>query len=109
MKRAINFRDGIPPEMVECLIYLRLYYGASGDMPAHCVQGLAGERLWHGISLWQLHRHNSSARSKSSDVLCRWAHVGTICMPAEKSTYACVQLGWCIPKLVLILRLQADI
>ena len=56
---------------------------------AHGVQGLAGERLWHGISLWQLHSHNSSARSKSSDVLCRWVHVGTICMPAEKSTYAC--------------------
>ena len=94
--------------MFETGPYLRLYYDASGDMPAHGVQGLAGERLWHGISLWQLHSHNSSARSKSSDVLCRWAHVGTICMPVEKSTYACVQLGWCIPKLVSILRLQAD-
>ena len=82
--------------MFETGPYLRLYYGASGDMPAHGVQGLVGERLRHGISLWQLHSHNSSACSKSLDVLCRWAHVGTICMPAKKSIYACVQLGWCI-------------
>ena len=96
--------------MFETGPYLRLYYGASGDMHAHGVQGLAGERLWHGISLWQLHSHNSSALSKSSDVRAMQvgAYVGTICMPAEKSTYACVQLGWCIPKLVSILRLQAD-
>ena len=64
--------------MFETWPYLRLYYGASGDMPAHGVQGLAGERVWHGISLWQLHSHNSSARSKSSDVLCRWAHVACL-------------------------------
>ena len=61
--------------MVECLKQGHIqgynYYGASGDMPAHGVQGLAGERLCHGISLWLLHSHNSSARSKSSDVLCR--------------------------------------
>ena len=42
--------------------YLRLYYGASGDMPAHGVQGLTGERLWHGISLWQLHSHAQQKR-----------------------------------------------
>ena len=29
--------------MFETGPYLRLYYGASGDMPAHGVQGLAGE------------------------------------------------------------------
>ena len=54
--------------MFETGPYLRLYYGASGDMPAHGVQGLAG----------------------------------------EYPMLVCNCMGWCIPKLVSILRLQAD-
>ena len=67
-------------------------------MPAAMVcrgeQSLAGERLWHGSmrdKFVAIAQPRAISSAKSLDVLCRWVHVG--CMPAEKSTYACVQLS----------------
>ena len=97
-------------------IYLGVYYGASGDMLGGGEggggrgggrgggegggggggQSLAGERLWHGsmrVKFLAIAQPRQPDPVLAFKIVSRWAHVGTICMPAEKSTYACVQLS----------------